>query len=52
MTVCGERSPPIVPAIGHGILKLLPNARLETLAGANHGMLDSHPEAVAHLIAS
>ena len=52
VTVCGERSPPIVPAIGHGILKLLPNARLETLAGANHGMLDSHPEAVAHLIAS
>lgn len=49
--ICGDRSPEIVRAIGRGLLKLLPNARLDALAGANHGMLDSHPEAVARLIA-
>lgn len=27
------------------------NARLDALAGASHGMLDSHPEAVAGMIA-
>ncbi len=48
----GDRSPEIVRAIGRGLLKLLPDARMEALAGANHGMLDSHPEAVARLIAS
>jgi len=48
----GDRSPEIVQAIGRGLMKLLPNARMEALAGANHGMLDSHPEAVARLIAS
>ncbi len=48
----GDRSPDIVQAIGRGLMKLLPNARMEALAGANHGMLDSHPEAVARLIAS
>lgn len=52
VTAYGERSPAIVQAIGRGVLKLLPNARVESLAGANHGMLDSHPEAVARLIAS
>lgn len=49
--ICGDRSPEVVRAIGRGLLKLLPNARLDALAGANHGMLDSHPEAVARLIA-
>ena len=49
--VCGDRSPEVVRAIGRGLLQLLPNARLEVLAGANHGMLDSHSEAVARLIA-
>ncbi|MDB5488909.1 MAG: alpha/beta hydrolase, partial [Reyranella sp.] len=49
--VCGDRSPEVVRAIGRGLLQLLLNGRLETLAGANHGMLDSHPEAVARLIA-
>jgi pimeloyl-ACP methyl ester carboxylesterase len=49
--VCGNRSPEVVRAIGRGLVQLLPNARLEALAGANHGMLDSHPEAVARLIA-
>jgi pimeloyl-ACP methyl ester carboxylesterase len=49
--ICGDRSPEIVRAIGRGLLQLLPDARLDALAGANHGMLDSHPEAVAGLIA-
>lgn len=49
--ICGDRSPEIVRSIGRGLLRLLPNARLDALAGANHGMLDSHPEAVASLIA-
>lgn len=49
--ICGDRSPEVVRAIGRALLQLLPNARLETLAGANHGMLDSHPETVARLIA-
>lgn len=47
----GDRSPEIVRAIGRGLLKLVPNGRLESLAGADHGMLDSHPDAVARLIA-
>lgn len=51
LVICGDRSPEIVRAIAHGMLQLLPNARLDALAGANHGMLDSHPEAVAGLIA-
>jgi len=38
-------------AITRGILQLLPNARLDALAGASHGMLDSYPEAVAGMIA-
>jgi pimeloyl-ACP methyl ester carboxylesterase len=48
----GDRSPAVVPAIGHAVLKLMPTARLQAMAGANHGMLDSHPEAVARLIAA
>ncbi|WP_296321828.1 alpha/beta hydrolase [Reyranella sp.] len=49
--ICGDRSPEIVRAIGRGMVQLLPNARMDALAGANHGMLDSHPEAVARSIA-
>ncbi len=55
--VCGDRSlgggggGEVVRAIGRGLLQLMPNASLEALAGANHGMLDSHSEAVARLIA-
>jgi len=52
LVVYGDKSPEIVQAIGRALLELLPNARMESLAGANHGMLDSHPEAVARLIAS
>ena len=51
LVICGDRSPEIVRAIGRGMLGLLPNAHMDALAGANHGMLDSHPEAVASLIA-
>lgn len=51
LVICGDRSPEIVRAIGRSMLRLLPNARMDALAGANHGMLDSHPEAVASLIA-
>jgi pimeloyl-ACP methyl ester carboxylesterase len=49
--VYGDRSPEVVRAIGRALLQLMPNARMEALAGANHGMLDSHPVAVARLTA-
>lgn len=48
---CGENSPDVVQAIAGAASKLLPNARIHTLAGANHGMIDTHAEAVARLIA-
>ena len=47
----GDRSPEVVPAIGRALLKLMPHARVEAIAGANHGMLDFHAETVARLIA-
>ncbi|MDI1286977.1 MAG: hypothetical protein PSV46_21515, partial [Reyranella sp.] len=50
--VDGASSPDVVRAIGRALVKLLPDARIEALAGANHGMLDTHPEAVARLIAT
>ncbi len=50
--VDGATSPDVVRAIGRALVKLLPDARMEGLAGANHGMLDTHPEAVARLIAT
>jgi pimeloyl-ACP methyl ester carboxylesterase len=50
--VDGATSPEIVRAIGRALVKLLPDARMMGLAGANHGMLDTHPEAVASLIAT
>jgi pimeloyl-ACP methyl ester carboxylesterase len=52
LMVYGDRSPPVIPAMGRALLKLVPHARMEVLAGANHGMLDFHSEAVARLIAS
>jgi pimeloyl-ACP methyl ester carboxylesterase len=52
LMVCGDRSPAVVPAMGRALLKLVPHARMEMLADANHGMLDFHPGAVARLIAS
>jgi len=50
--VDGATSQDVVRSIGKALVKLLPNARMEGLAGANHGMLDTHPEAVARLIAT
>lgn len=52
LVVYGDQSPAIVQAIGRNLLRLMPHARMEALSGANHGMLDTHPEAVARLIAS
>ncbi|MDP1838842.1 MAG: alpha/beta hydrolase [Reyranella sp.] len=52
MIVDGETSQEIVRSIARALVTLLPNARMEGLAGANHGMLDTHPEAVARLIAT
>lgn len=50
--VDGGTSQEVVRSIARALVKLLPNARMEGLAGANHGMLDTHPEAVARLIAT
>jgi pimeloyl-ACP methyl ester carboxylesterase len=50
MMVHGDRSSDVVAAMGRALLTLVPNARLTALAGANHGMLETHPEAVAKLI--
>lgn len=50
--VDGETSQEVVRSIARALVTLLPNARMEGLAGANHGMLDTHPEAVARLIAT
>jgi pimeloyl-ACP methyl ester carboxylesterase len=50
--VDGETSPEIVRSIARALVKLLPAARMVGLTGANHGMLDTHPEAVAGLIAT
>ena len=50
--VDGETSHEVVHSIARALVTLLPNARMEGLAGANHGMLDTHPEAVARLIAT
>lgn len=50
--VDGRTSQEVVRSIARALVTLLPNARMEGLAGANHGMLDTHPEAVARLIAT
>jgi len=50
--VDGAASPEMVRSIGRALVKLLPNARMEGVADANHGMLDTHPEEVAKLIAA
>jgi pimeloyl-ACP methyl ester carboxylesterase len=52
LMVWGDRSPGIIPAMGRALTKLVPGARLEAIAGGNHGMLDFHPEAVARHIAA
>jgi pimeloyl-ACP methyl ester carboxylesterase len=50
--IYGDRSPEVVHAIGRALLELLPQARMSALEGANHGMLDTHSEAVARRIAT
>jgi pimeloyl-ACP methyl ester carboxylesterase len=52
LMVYGDRSPEVIPAMGRALSKLVPGARVEMLADANHGMLDFQPEAVAKFIAA
>jgi pimeloyl-ACP methyl ester carboxylesterase len=52
LMVWGDRSPEVIPAMGRALMKLVPGARMEAIAGGNHGMLDFHPEAVAKHIAA
>lgn len=51
LMVYGGRSPDLVPAMGRALQQLVPRVRMEAIPDANHGMLDTHPEAVARLIA-
>lgn len=46
----GSNSPPVAPAIIAALARLLPDARTAVIEGADHGMLDSHPQAVANVI--
>ncbi len=47
----GDRSPAVARLIAERLAASLGNGRAVALAGANHGMLNSHPDAVAKLIA-
>ena len=47
----GASSPPVVAAIARALAALLPRAEATAIADATHAMLDTHPEAVAALIA-
>ena len=51
LMVWGDRSPEVIPAMGRALQKLVPGARVDAIAGGNHGMLDFHPEAVARYAA-
>jgi pimeloyl-ACP methyl ester carboxylesterase len=46
----GDASPATAPAIAKALASLLPKARLKVMAGAHHGMLDTHAQLVADLI--
>jgi pimeloyl-ACP methyl ester carboxylesterase len=46
----GGGSPPAAQAIIAALVGLLPRARPHVVPGATHGMLDSHPDALADLI--
>jgi pimeloyl-ACP methyl ester carboxylesterase len=46
----GAASPPVAPAIAKALASLLPAAHLSAIDGASHGMLDTHPDAVAALL--
>jgi pimeloyl-ACP methyl ester carboxylesterase len=50
LVVCGGASPTVAPAIAAALTTLLPRAQAQTIAGATHGMLDTHADAVAALI--
>jgi pimeloyl-ACP methyl ester carboxylesterase len=46
----GDNSPPVVATLARTLAKLLPRAEAVAIEGTTHGMLDTHPEAVAALI--
>ena len=46
----GSASPPTAPEIARVLVELLPGAGSQVVPGASHGMLDSHPDALADLI--
>lgn len=48
--VTGGASPPVIEAIACALAALLPDALVEEMPGATHGMLDSHPGQVAAVI--
>jgi pimeloyl-ACP methyl ester carboxylesterase len=48
--VHGGASPPASGAIVAALARLVPGARIETVPGAMHGMLDTHAEAVAAIL--
>jgi pimeloyl-ACP methyl ester carboxylesterase len=48
--VQGGASPPASGAIVAALARLVPGARIETVPGATHGMLDTHAEAVAVIL--
>jgi pimeloyl-ACP methyl ester carboxylesterase len=50
IVACGSRSPPVAMAIARALADLLPDAAVDTIDGATHGMLDSHPDQVAGMI--
>jgi pimeloyl-ACP methyl ester carboxylesterase len=50
LIACGGASPTVAPAIAAALTTLLPRAQVRTIAGATHGMLDTHADAVAALI--
>ena len=47
----GSASAPVAIAIARALGGLLPMADVVSIAGASHGMIDTHPGEVAHLIA-
>lgn len=50
MVAYGGASRPVAPAIAKALVDLMPLVQLYSIPGASHGMLESHPDAVADLI--
>jgi len=46
----GGSSPPAAQAIAAALVQILPKARSHVVPGATHGMIDSHPDALADLV--